>query len=207
MGDSVTDCSRKRSAKKDGTIEGLGTGWVHYSHKTITSSQKDIQFWNRGYSGTLTRELLHQERWWPMDNELEINADVTTLMVGINDIWHPFWKNRNHDIAHVLVEFEKVIETLKSRSSTLVVGEPIALPCGEVTQQWWMPLDELTKGQAQICKEHDVYWWPLQESIMSDAHGKSEEYLSDGVHPTDLGHRWLSRKWLNFMTENQLFSR
>ena len=204
LGDSVTDCSRKRALRFEHSEASYGNGWVSYVFKKLNANQRAIKLWNRGYSGSLIHELLTQTDWWPESDGELVHSSVTNLFIGINDIWHPFWKGNRHDIPQALVDFRALVSVLKERSNTVVVCEPIALPCGEVTQQWWTPLNDLSAGQQQICAELDVHWLGLQEQLLKDAHGKNEEYLSDGVHPTDLGHRWLSTQWLNFVVQQGL---
>ncbi|MFQ3283223.1 SGNH/GDSL hydrolase family protein, partial [Reinekea sp.] len=81
IGDSVTDSNRKRSKKYAGTEAALGHGWVKILAETALS---DHSVWNRGFSGYRTADILIDSDIWP---EEVFTADVTTLMVGINDIW------------------------------------------------------------------------------------------------------------------------
>ncbi len=198
LGDSVTDCSRKRSEKVQGTELALGQGWVARLAKIFTDHGDDIILYNRGFAGCITKELMNQDQWWPLQID---HADIVSVMIGINDIWHPFWRSQKHDINSSLNAFRHLINHLKDRADTLIVCEPMALPCGEVTKDWWPLLDELTLGQQQICEEYGIDFLPLQESILAATHGKYEEYLQDGVHPTQLGHRWIAKQWLSFVME------
>lgn len=204
LGDSVTDCSRKRAIRYATKTEGLGSGWVSFVAKALKASLDEHQIWNRGYSGSLTSELIQQEHWWPEQDDSIIESEISTLMIGINDIWHPFWRGREHDISLAAESLEHTLITLKQRSKTVVVIEPIALPVGEVSQAWWPLLDELSQLQEQVCQRQQVHWLALQESLMKSAQSKPEDYLADGVHPTDLGHRWLAKQWLGFVQNKNL---
>lgn len=205
-GDSVTDCARKRALRYEGQEAALGNGWVHYVNRALSARYQDhFQIWNRGFSGSLTQELMTHDHWWPLVNDQNVQASVTTLMIGINDIWHPFWKSRPHEIENALHAFQELLLTLKKRSQTILVLEPIALPCGDVNHQWWEPLNDLSEGQESVVKKVDsCEWLPMQELLMKDAHRAYEDYLYDGVHPSDLGHRWLAKQWLSAAMDLQL---
>ena len=207
LGDSVTDCSRKRAIRFEHCEESYGNGWVAYVFRKLIANQGQVKLWNRGFSGSLIHELRNQPEWWPEEQGQVVRASISNVFIGINDIWHPFWKGSRHNIDKALEDFRDLISLLKTRSDEIVVCEPFALPCGEVTQQWWAPLNELSDGQLKICEEQDVHWLGLQDQLFNDAHGKNEEYLVDGVHPTDLGHRWLSTQWLNFILEIDLLGK
>lgn len=205
-GDSVTDCARKRAARYEDQETALGNGWVHYVHRAMSARYQDqFRLWNRGFSGSLTQEIMTQDLWWPEATEQNVQSSLTTLMIGINDIWHPFWKSQPHEIESALQAFQELLKALIERSQRVLVLEPIALPCGDVNHQWWEPLDDLSKGQEMLVGSlADCEWLPLQESLLKDAHRAYEDYLYDGVHPSDLGHRWLSKQWLNAVMDRQL---
>lgn len=201
LGDSVTDCSRTRSAELDTRPEGLGQGWVSKVNDVLTARPESYTLYNRGYAGCMTGELMRQSDWWP---ETLDRVDVVSLMIGVNDVWMPFWRYFPHKIDEAIQHFKEVIEAVKPRCEHLIACEPIALPCGEVTQEWWPLLDQLSDGQRKVCDQLGVHYLSLQESLMTSAHGKLFDYVQDGVHPTDLGHRWISKQWLAFAAKEGL---
>jgi lysophospholipase L1-like esterase len=204
LGDSVTDCSRKRAQRFESELSGLGNGWVQYVNKTIAASNHDVRVWNRGFAGSLTKELMSQEAWWPVEEAQPIEAEVSSLMIGINDIWHPFWRGGAHDVEGAVQACRDIVIELQKRTNIVIVIEPIALPVGDVTQQWWPFLSKLTEAQEQLCKQEGIHWLPLQEALMKSAQGRNEDYLVDGVHPTDLGHRWIAKQWINYAVSKNL---
>ena len=196
-GDSVTDCARKRAQRFANTPQALGHGWVSHLVTTLSAANRQSVIYNRGFSGCRIADLRNQSDWWPES----VQASLTTLMIGINDVWHPIWKQQPHRIAQALAAFNNLVLALKSCSEQVLVLEPVALPTGEVDGQWWSPLQQLTDGQQRICEALDVPWLALQDKLLRDAHGHCADYLHDGVHPTDLGHRWLAKQWLAFVVE------
>lgn len=200
LGDSVTDCQRKRAERFEQTPAGLGHGWVHYVARELLAGSEQTSVWNRGYSGCLTAGLMTQDRWWPQRNGHNVQAGLASLMIGINDIWHPFWKQTPHRLEHALTAYYELVATIQARSAQVVLCEPVALPCGDVQQAWWPLLKTLTEGQAAIARELNCIWVPLQDAMKTRAEGHFADYLYDGVHPTDSGHRWLSQQWLTAVT-------
>lgn len=205
LGDSVTDCARKRAKRYQQTSDALGEGWVSKLAPTLMARDTNTLLLNRGYAGCLTKDLSSQEDWWP-EVLAQSRVDICTLMIGINDVWHPFWKSKKHDIASVIEAFEELLVTLVPKVTNLLVLEPIALPTGDVNQHWWPLLDELTVGQEKVTKQLGAIWVPLQDDLMKDAGSKPSQYLSDGVHPTQLGHHWLAKHWLRAVNEHGLIS-
>ncbi|TCS42045.1 SGNH/GDSL hydrolase family protein [Reinekea marinisedimentorum] len=201
LGDSVTDCSRKRAARYQGLPESLGDGWVSKVGSVLQARPQEYQLFNRGYAGCQTHELMSQLDWWP--EQLE-TADIVSVMIGVNDVWMPFWRGLSHNIDRSLQSFDELVRRLSERAKQVVICEPVALPCGEVTQQWWSYMDELAKGQRALAAQHGASFLPLQDALMSTARGKLFDYMSDGVHPTYLGHHWISKQWLSFVSAQDL---
>lgn len=199
LGDSVTDCSRKRAARYSGTPESLGNGWVSKVGSVLNARPEQYALFNRGYAGCQTHELTSQLDWWPEGLE---QADIVSIMIGVNDVWMPFWKGSSHNLDRSLDSFQALISNLTARAKKVIVCEPVALPCGEVTQAWWPYMQEISSGQSEIAKQAGASFLSLQDSLMKAAQGKPLDYMSDGVHPTFLGHHWISKQWLSFVAGN-----
>jgi acyl-CoA thioesterase-1 len=205
LGDSVTDCARKRAMRYQGTKAGLGTGWVQHLNQELSREYNSLVCWNRGFSGCLSAQLMQQSGWWPDQTEgVPETVDLTTLLIGINDIWHPFWRKTPHNLARSLASFRLLIETVQLHSERVLVCEPFALPSDQVTADWWPLLQALSDGQRSICAELDAYWCPMQAELLVAAEGHPSDYLADGIHPTDLGHRWLAGRWRSFTADHKL---
>lgn len=190
VGDSVTDSDRKRSKKYAHTEAALGNGWVKV---LAQSALKDHRVWNRGFSGYKVADTLVDADSWPESVE---KADITTLMIGINDIWHTFKHNAAYKEPEIMKCFESLVGSLKSRSTKLVVMEPVWLLVGEVDERWLPKMASLFTSFERVCERQSVQWLSLQESLHEAAKDQPEGYLFDGVHPSDKGHRWLAKQWL-----------
>ncbi|MDN3649080.1 GDSL-type esterase/lipase family protein [Reinekea marina] len=188
VGDSVTDCHRKRALRHQKTEAALGHGYVKM---LALGALKTHQVWNRGFAGYKTVDTLVDQDSWPKQ---VLKADCTTLMIGINDIWHALKRNEDVDIESSVSHFNRIVQTIKARSSHCMVMEPIALPFGEVTRRWLPIMANLFKEYQGVCEDNDLCWIPLQHLL--ELERKPEKYLEDGVHPTQLGHQWIAQQWL-----------
>ncbi len=194
LGDSVTDCDRDRSIRQPNRPEALGTGWVHRVATEWLAQNPHAQVWNRGYSGCEIGELLDQQGWQPVKQG---GFDVITVLIGINDIWHPFEENQPHRIAQNLADCQTLIERLKPLTRKLVLLEPFAIPGSAVTEAWWPLLAELQAGQRALAHSHETLWMPVQADLEAASATAPMLWAYDGVHPGVLGHRWLAQRWLD----------
>lgn len=194
LGDSVTDCDRDRNIRQPNRPEALGTGWVHRVATEWLAQNPEAQVWNRGYSGCEIGELLDQEGWQPVKQG---GYDIITVMIGINDIWHPFEENQPHQIATNLADFQALIERLKPLTRQLILVEPFAIPGSAVTEAWWPLLAKLQAGQRAIAQKYDALWMPVQADFEAGSATQPVLWAYDGVHPGVLGHRWLAQRWLD----------
>jgi lysophospholipase L1-like esterase len=197
LGDSVTDCDRDRSIRQPNRPEALGTGWVHRVATEWLSMNPESQIWNRGYSGCEISELLGQDGWQPVKQG---GYDIMTVLIGINDIWHPFEEGQSHDIAANLNDFNALIERLKPLARQLVLVEPFAILGSAVTDTWWPLLAELQAGQKALADNHNAVWVPVQTDFQTASADHPMLWAYDGVHPGVLGHQWLAWQWQNTLS-------
>jgi len=202
LGDSVTDCDRNRRIQQPNRPDALGSGWVHRVAGEWLKRSPESQVWNRGYSGCKTAELLHQEGWQPVRQG---RYDIITILIGINDIWHPFNDGGPHCIADNLIDFEALIERLKPLTRYLILLEPFAIPGSAVTPAWWPLLTELQAGQQRLASNHNALWMPVQADFAATSTTHPELWAYDGVHPGVLGHQWLARRWRDTVARAGLY--
>ena len=193
LGDSVTDCDRDRNLKQPNRPEGLGNGWVNRVATELLLNNGQRQVWNRGYSGCRTAELLAQPNWMPNRNG---RFNCITVMIGINDIWHPFNQGVDHDLDAVTEAFDDLLARLKPFCNRLIVMEPLAIAGPAVTDAWWPLLDELQARQQALANKAEATWLALQSGFKAGSEAAPTLWAYDGVHPGVLGHRWLAEQWL-----------
>jgi lysophospholipase L1-like esterase len=189
VGDSVTDCDRKRSKKYAHTEAALGHGWVKILAQTVLAEHV---VWNRGYAGYRTADTLIDQDSWPESLD---HADVTTLMIGINDIWHTLKQDLPYDEDEIVKHFERLVSELKTRSDSLIIMEPVALVYDEVDERWLPKMKSLFTKFKTLADYHQVQWLSIQSEITVAAGESPGVYLFDGVHPSEIGHQWIAKRW------------
>ena len=183
QGDSVTDAGRDRSNPAD-----LGEGYPKFASAMIRDSypDTDFEFVDLGISGNRTEHLVARLE----TDFIEIQPDVVSIMIGINDVWHHY--------AHEFVEttdeqFEKnyrtVLDAIKSRTNARIfMIQPFLLETVDPAKQELC--EELARKQAIIKRLADEYadvYLPLDEILHQEVDLPPAELAADGVHPTPDG--------------------
>ncbi|MBS1721027.1 MAG: SGNH/GDSL hydrolase family protein [Armatimonadetes bacterium] len=181
IGDSITDCGRRDDP------EGLGQGYVR---KIAASLGSGFRVTNRGISGDRVRDL---EARWTAD-VLDLQPDVLTLFVGINDVWRVFDSGAAFDLDSVTEGYRRLVESV---SCPVVLIEPFVLPVPPDRLIWRPVLDPLiafVRGFESSCRVVRL------DALMNGAAGDAPALLAhDGVHPTDAGHELIKDAWLGLV--------
>ncbi|SEK60064.1 GDSL-type esterase/lipase family protein [Carnobacterium iners] len=87
IGDSIADVGRIREDLKD-----LGKGYplLTASYLLERYPELELTFLNRGISGDKVTDLTN--RW--KEDCLELQPDIISILVGINDVWHNMDKEK-----------------------------------------------------------------------------------------------------------------
>lgn len=181
QGDSVTDAGRDRSNPHD-----MGDGYPRYASAMIQDSYPDtaFEFVNLGVGGDRTEQLVARLE----SDFIDVQPDVITIMIGINDVWHHY----SHGIVTTDEAFEAnlrtVLDAIRTRTQAkLLMIQPFML----FTHEW--PADmvaELADKQAIFKRLADEYadaYLPMDDIFQKDAVEEPAFYSADGVHPTSDG--------------------
>lgn len=201
QGDSITDGRRDR---QDHEYRGSGYATL-VSARLMHDAPGAYQCVNRGVSGNRVLDIYARIR---CDIE-NIQPDVMSLLIGINDVWHE--ANFHNGVPQA--RFERVLDMLIAdlRESLpnmkLMLLEPFVLhgaaTCAipEIPDRWDYFREETPKRAAavkQIAGKYGLPFIPLQEDFTRLANATcAEHWLIDGVHPTAAGHQMIADKWLN----------
>jgi lysophospholipase L1-like esterase/RimJ/RimL family protein N-acetyltransferase len=184
QGDSVTDANRNRHS-----IYDLGQGYV----QELLSSVTNCLLVNRGISGDRTTELLQR---WEKD-AIAIQPDLISILIGINEVWHYHRYNKFMTPQLFKENYIKLIQEIKRKSphTKILLIEPFAYPIGEYEDIWKKELDEEIIIVKELAETYADYFIPMQ-SILNEYALKipMNEILSDGVHPTSLGHNLIAKE-------------
>ena len=183
QGDSVTDGGRDKSNSLD-----MGEGYPRYAAAMIQDSYPDaeFEFVNLGISGNRTEHLVER-----MERDfIEIQPDIVSVMIGINDVWHHYAFER---VETTDEEFEKnyrtVLDAIKSRTSArILMIQPFLLETVDPAKQELC--EELVRKQTIVKRLADEYadaYLPLDEILHQEVNVEPADYAADGVHPTPDG--------------------
>jgi len=84
QGDSITDAGRSRKSTGPNNFAALGRGYPLLLAAALTAdhARLGLKVFNRGISGNKVPDLA--ARWQP--DALDLNPDVLSILVGVNDI-------------------------------------------------------------------------------------------------------------------------
>jgi lysophospholipase L1-like esterase len=195
QGDSITDCGRARDA--GGPNIGLGTGYAFLaaSHLLCTHAGEGLQFYNRGISGNRIVDLYAR---WKVDG-LNLNPDVISILIGVNDTWHEFGSKNGVEIPRFEQFYRMLLEwTVQARPGIkLVLCEPFVFAHGAVGPDWVPEINQRRDITRAMAKEFNAILIPFQEIFNAALQRAPGEYwLGDGVHPTSAGHQLMADAWL-----------
>lgn len=195
QGDSITDGERNRSCDNY-----MGSGYATMTAgKIAVDYPGEYRFYNRGISGNRSVDMYARIK----KDVLNLNPDILTVMIGVNDVWHEFSSENGVGAA----KYEMILELFLREVLTecpdvkIFLLEPFVLP-GTATEEHLKSFREEVLLRAAACKrvakKLDLPFIPLQEKLEQLAAKATNAYvLHDGVHPTCAGHELISRELYN----------
>ena len=202
QGDSITDTRRDRAtADKPNHQPALGKGyaWLAAAQLLVSRLDDDLKFFNRGISGNKVYQLA--ERW--QKDCLDIQPDVLSILIGVNDIWHKL--NGKYD-GTVEVYEKDYHALLKRTKETLpnvkfVVCEPFVLRCGAVDGKWFPEFDEYRAAAKRVAEGAGAAFVPFQTMFdRAVKYAPPKHWAADGVHPTSHGAALMAHAWVDAVT-------
>lgn len=197
QGDSITDASRDKRNFRD-----MGRGYPKYTAELIAQNNPELEFdfINLGIGGNRTDQLC--DRLYK--DAIELEPDVISILIGINDIWHRYGGEKIMTTdAQLELNYRTILTHLrKYTKAKIMIITPYVLDYDNETRQA-MRRDLLTvlpiiKGLAD--EFADVYM-PLHE-IFAEALPTQPEplyYSADGVHPNDNGARFIGEQYAKYI--------
>lgn len=198
IGDSVTDAGRNRVDSDD-----LGLGFSNMIDYYLRANYPEFNFkvMNRGIGGD---QIHHLEDRWQIDC-LNLNPNVVTILVGINDTWH-YEKSATFGTTERKKEFEisyrnLLNSLLMTDVRQVILMEPFLLPFTGEKNFWRKDLNDKIDIVNQLAIEFSLPIIHLDKMLNSMAKENGCELYtrSDGVHPTSVGHYEISKAWLTLV--------
>ena len=199
QGDSITDAFRKPEELNPAYQLGNGYAFLVTASLSAKFPGQGLEFVNRGASGNTVADLSAR---WNRDC-LDIEADVVSLLIGVNDTIHAMLEIEAADEKTFLATYESLLDSVKSRNpqARLILMEPFLLAVGEVTSHWKAHLKPRQQAIAKIAEERHLPIIPLQ-GIFDQAckYSPASYWTYDGIHPTHAGFSLIAEAWMSAAT-------
>jgi lysophospholipase L1-like esterase len=199
IGDSITDCGRKRPIGEGGFDQALGNGYVSLVNAAITAIYPDfaIKVINMGVSGNTVLDL--DSRW--KRDVLALNPDWLSILIGINDVWWLFnqgWRPGNQpNINDYTQTLDALIHQVRPNLHGLILMTPYYLE-PDFNDPLRMMMDRYGEVVKELASKHNA--------ILVDSQAYFDRVLNwmdpfdlapDRVHINLTGHMILTRAFLS----------
>lgn len=191
LGDSITDCHRLFIDSP------LGCGYVSILAKTFQKLGFELEFINLGVDGFTISRLLEkcESQYLPQ------NADIITILIGINDIGLMMNTNRTPlQQQEMLKNFlSKYRELLRSfNHAQIILMEPFIFPYPAEFRNWFPLVRQMSEGIQTLAHEFYLPFIPLHDSLNLEGQRYGMETITtDGIHITRMGHEIIAEKLLH----------
>lgn len=191
QGDSITDSNRDYDDDAN-----IGNGYANFIAAWLTARfpSKQLSFINKGINGHRAPDL---EARWQADC-IDLKPDWVSILIGINDTYHDF----DSDDDTVARAYEKSYRTILERTrdeldTRIIICEPFLLSVVDGQDKWRNYLDHKITVARQLARDFNALYISL-DGIFAQAsvHLEVEQWLPDGVHPSQAGHALIAQNWL-----------
>lgn len=198
IGDSITDCGRKRPVGEGASEGALGHGYVSLVDAALAARYPghDIHIINMGVAGNTVRDL--NARW--RTDVLGLNPDWLVVMIGINDVWQHFsgpWQMGNRISAEEYARtLGNLIERVQTQLNGLVLMTPYLLepdrrdPMRVLMDQYGAIVRELAAKHGALLVDTQATFDQVLQRL------DPMRLTQDRVHLNRAGHIILARAFL-----------
>lgn len=201
QGDSITDAGRTYSDDPNWvrTPTGLGVGYPYKVKQFLDTffADKNITVLNRGISGNRAIDL--KNRW--DEDCIALKPDYVSILIGVNDMWRRYDSNDATTTEQYETNFRAILQKAKDAlNCDFIILEPFLIPADEGKIGWYEDLTGKIQSARKLAREFDATFIPLDGIFAVKSTEREPSYWSeDGVHPTDAGHSFIARLWLDAM--------
>lgn len=193
-GDSVTDTCR--FAHKD-FVHGSGYAAMVISHLQTNFQHLNLKVKNLGVSGNRTCDLVRR-----LPEVIAEKPDIVFILIGVNDAWRKYDMGDETTHEQFRSNYCQIIDGLYQASPDvkIILLEPFTLPLSEWVVQIREDLDPKLEVIKDIAKQYQLPLVLLDEIFAENKKIIAQERLvTDGIHPTILGHALIAEQVLNIL--------
>lgn len=198
QGDSITDAGREREKQLPNNPRSFGQGYAFLAASSLLNAlpERRLTIYNRGISGNKVFQLA--DRW--NTDCLDLQPDVVSILIGVNDYWHK--RNGNYD--GTIEVYERDYRALLERTTErlpgvkLVICQPfVVVNTAAVDKTWVEPMKQYQYVARQMADEFKALWVPFQ-TVFDEAvkYAPATYWTGDGVHPAMPGAQLMAEAWL-----------
>lgn len=199
QGDSITDGNWGRNVKDLNHYLGHGYVFAIASRLGADFPRAGFSFHNRGASG---QGLPGLEKRWQKD-ALDINPDVLSILIGVNDVMAIARKRPGAaDVTVYATVYRQLLKRSRQVNPNVifVLGLPFLYRVGSYGKLLEASGDEMAKHTAvvrELAREFNavlVDYPAMFERAAKDV--PMQHWIWDGCHPTVFGHELMAREWI-----------
>jgi lysophospholipase L1-like esterase len=198
IGDSITDCGRRRPIGEGLFDQALGSGYVALVASSLTAAYPDygVQVVNMGIGGNTIRDL--KARW--ETDVCQLHPHWLAVMIGINDVWRRFdspWETMGPISREEYAEtLDHLIGQTRADLSGLILMTPYYLDLNRADPMREL-MDEFGASVRQTAETHDAVFVDTQTAFDRVLRWLRPELLAeDRIHVSQAGHMVLARALL-----------
>ena len=179
----------------DSTGYGIGAregGYVKRLFDRINERRPTSTLLNLCVSGATTDDLVREQ----LDRAVELNPDLVTVGIGINDIGHGL------TLEQFSKNYETILSTLKEKTHAQIVVTNIPdvssaprIP-DSMRSTYQRQIDQFCKRLVEIAERHGVTIFDIYTITKDELPSHPEYFSNDGFHPSDEGYEfWATQMW------------
>ena len=193
QGDSITDAGRDKRNYHD-----MGNGYPKFAAQHIREAfpNADIELINLGISGNRTDQLF--DRMYP--DVVDLQPDIISILIGINDIWHRHGSNRIETTdEQVAANYRAILSRIKAQTNAKIVILAPFLLDNEEKESWRPELERILPIIRSLAEEFADAYIPLDELFAKALPNQPEPqyYSADGVHPNQNGSAFIGKHYFD----------
>lgn len=194
FGDSITDAGKIHNPKFS-----LGSGFVEMIDTNLgVNYLQNIEILNQGIGGNKTTDLLERIQ----RDVIEEHPDIVVLMIGINDVWHPYDEGKVADLNNIISNLNKIIEIIQSHNIRLIALTPFLFPIDEHFKNLEKYVKELHCEMLKTLEKKCIETIDTYQILTKYADINGNYSIShDSVHPTILGHAIIAQSIKDYLFE------
>lgn len=194
QGDSITDAGRARDNDTN-----VGGGYPLLVKASLGFEKPgQYEFINRGISGNRIVDVYARIK----SDIINLKPDVMSILIGVNDVWHELGSENGVSADKYFKIYDMLIDEVKTAlpDIKIMILEPFVLK-GPFTEEKWESFDSEVKKRAEMAKKiaekYNLPYIELQNGFDELSRNIDKTYwISDGVHPTSMGHEYIKKQWI-----------